>query len=345
MKLREWLRSLFIVPAIVFILYVPSYSQIGNSISGYVFGLNRKPMNDLYVELTDDYGRMLGRKRTSGAGFFRFEGMTEGRFVIRVLTSGTDYEEKEETVEIDNITTRDSSGTARIRGHSHESRDVYLRLRRGVTPANVVVFAQDVPPEAKKLYEKALDDLGNKRNSEGLSHLRSALEIFPKYYLALERLGTEYINLGVVESYRAAEILFSAAVEVYPRGYGSWYGLAYARYSLGNFSDGLTAVQKAVELSPSSPNAVFLHGVLLKKTQKYADAEKQLIKAGKLSDNKMPRVHWELATLYGNNLQRYADAARELKLFLKAQPDAKDAENIKKLIAEFEMKANSSVSK
>ena len=47
----------------------------------------------------------------------------------------------------------------------------------------------------------------------------------------------------------------------------------------------------------------------------------------------------ELATLYGNNMNRYADAARELKLFLKAQPDSKDAENIKKLIADFEAKA------
>ncbi|MBK8466376.1 MAG: hypothetical protein IPL32_11145 [Chloracidobacterium sp.] len=345
MKLRTSLRLLVIVPAMAVILCTPLYAQIGNSISGYVFGLNRRPMADLYVELTDDYGRTLGRKRTSGSGFFRFDGMAQGRFVLRVMTAGTDYEEKEETVEIDNITSTDSTGATRIRGHANESRDIYLRLRRGLTPTNAVVFAQDVPPEAKKLYEKALDDLGNKRTLEGLSNLRSALEVFPKYYLALEKLGTEYINLGLPEGYKAAEILFATAVEVNKRGYGSWYGMAYARYSLGNFSDGLTAVQKAVELSPSNPNTVFLHGVLLKKTQKYADAEKQLIKARDLSDDKLPRVHWELATLYGNNLQRYADAARELKLFLKAQPDAKDAENIKKLIADFEEKAKSSVNK
>jgi hypothetical protein len=38
-------------------------------------------------------------------------------------------------------------------------------------------------------------------------------------------------------------------------------------------------------------------------------------------------------------MKRYADAAKELKLYLKAAPDAKNAEQIKKLIADFEAKA------
>ena len=55
-------------------------------------------------------------------------------------------------------------------------------------------------------------------------------------------------------------------------------------------------------------------------------------------------VHWELALLYGNGLNRYRDAARELKLFLKAKPDYADAEKkkVEKLIATFEEKAKSS---
>ena len=339
MKFRAWLQMLLVFPAIVLVLGTPLYAQLGNSISGYVFGLNRQPMRDLYVELRDDFGRTLARKRTSGSGFYRFDGMTAGRYVIRVATYGTDYEEREETVEIENIISTDNSGKTTVRAHASEMRDVYLRPRKGITPENVVVFAQDIPADARKLYEKALDDLENKRNSEGLAQLRSAIEIFPKYYLALERLGTEYIKLGRPETFKAAEVLLAAAVEVNQRGYGSWYGLAYVRYSLGDSLNGLKAVQKAVELNPSTAEAVYLYGVLLKKTQKYADAEKQLIKARDLSNDKIPGVHWELATIYGNNLQRYADAARELNLFLKAQPGAKDAENIKKLIAEFEEKA------
>lgn len=83
----------------------------------------------------------------------------------------------------------------------------------------------------------------------------------------------------------------------------------------------------------------FCPGVLMKKTHKYDEAEKQLLKARELSKDTIAGVHWELATLYGNNMKRYADAAKELKLFLKAQPDSKDAESIKALIADFEAKA------
>ena len=345
--MKSKIRTLFYLMVLVFGLTVCApfvssknfgvYAQ--NSISGFVFGLNRQPMSDLNVELMDDLSRTLGRTRTSGSGYYSFSRMSEGRFTIRVYTYGTNYEEQENSVEIQNITTSNSSGETHIGGHANEQRDFYLRLRRGMTPANVVVFVQDIPPDAKKLYEKAVADLDNKRNSEALTQLRSALEIFPKYYEALERLGTEYIKLARPESFQAAEILFAVAIEVNPGGFKSWYGLAYSRYSLNKLPDSLTAAQKAVELSAYSPDAALLYGVLLKKAKRPDEAEKQLLKAKEFSKDTMPSVHWELATLYGNDLNRYADAAKELKLFLKAQPGTKDAEKIKILIADFEAKA------
>jgi hypothetical protein len=78
----------------------------------------------------------------------------------------------------------------------------------------------------------------------------------------------------------------------------------------------------------------------MRHAKKYADAEKQILKARELSKDSIAQVHWELALLYGNDMKRYADAAKELKLFLKAEPNVKDSENIKKLIADFEAKAS-----
>lgn len=340
-------KALFYSMFLVFglIVFAPFASSKGlsvnaqNRISGFIFGLNRQPMADLNVELFDNYGSTIGRTRTTGSGYYNFVTMTSGVLIIKVYTFRTDYEEQEITIEIQNTSVSTSSGGTRRSGFSSELVDFYLKLRRGVSPTNAVVFAQDVPPEAKKLYEKAVADLDNKRNAEALSALKAALEIFPKYYVALERLGTEYINLGRPEAFQAAAILFTNAVDVHPRGFRSWYGLAYARYSLGNFPEALTAVQKAIELNAYSADSFFLSGVLMKKTQKYDVAEKQLLKAKELSKDTIASVHWELATLYGNVLNRYSDAAKELKLFLKAQPDSKDAEKIKKLIADFEAKA------
>ena len=345
MKLR--MRALFYMMVLVFGLIVcapfVASKSFGicaqNRIAGYVSGVNRQRMGELNVELMDDYRRTVARTRTNGSGYYEFSGMPAGTFTIRVYTYGTDYEEQETTIEIQNFTSTDNNGKTRVGGYANEWCDFSLRLRRGLTPANVVVFAQDVPDDAKKLYERAVNDVNNKRNTEAFADLRQAIEIFPKYYAALELLGTEYIKLARPEAFQAAAVLLAAAVEVNPRGFKSWYGLAYSRYSLNNFADALTAVQKAVELNANSPDAVFLSGVLMKKTRKFPEAEKQLLKAKELSKDTIAGVHWELATLYGNDMNRYADAAKELRLFLKAQPEAKDVGNIKKLIADFEAKA------
>lgn len=310
-----------------------------NRISGFVFGLNRQPMADLDVELMDDYYRMVARTRTNSSGRYFFSGMRDGRFTIRVITLGTEYEDRENTVEIINFSGKDSSGRAVTTGHASEQSDFYLKLRRGVTLENVAVFTQEIPPAAKKLYEKALGYLDDDRKPEAQSALRSALEIFPTYYAALERLGIEYIKTGQPETFSAAAVILAKAVEVNARGYKSWYALAYSQYSLGNYSDAVPTVQRAIELNASSSDAVFLYGVLMKKAKKYDEAEKQLLKAKELAKGSNPNIFWELATLYGNVLNRYTEAARELKLFLKAQPDSKNAESIKKLIIGFEAKA------
>jgi len=300
-----------------------------NRISGYVFGINRKPLDRMNVELLDDFQRTRARTLTSSTGYYQFDRMSFGRFTVRVYTLGTDYEEKENSVELVNY----------FGNPIYEQSDFQLKLRRGVTPANESVFAQDVPPDAQKLYDKAIDDLQNKRTAEGHQKLRDALTAFPNYYAALERLGLEYIQLGSTEGYQVAAGLLNIAVGINPRGFKSWYGLAYAYNLLQNYPQATAVVEKALSLNQSSVDALFLHGRLLRQAKKYSEAEKQLTKAIELSGDGSAQLHWELALLYGNNLKKYADAARELKLYLKINPKAANAEEISRLIADFEAKS------
>jgi len=328
--------------AVAMILWEPPATKaqgFGNTISGRVTGVDRRPIQDMYIELLDDLGRSVGRTRSDGVGFYKFSGVGEGRFTVRLLTVGTEYQEQENTVEINNIGIQTSSGLFRG-GLAHEQSDFNLKLKKGVTlAAPAVVFAQTVPNGARELYEKALTQFQSKQDAEGQDSLRRALEIFPKYYDALERLGTEYLRMDNPNANKAAEILLSVAVEVNPKGDKSWYGLAFARYSLKQYPTALAAIERTVQLQPQYPQYVFMHGTILRQNKKYAEAEKHLLKSIELSNDQIPRAHWELALLYGNNLKRYADAAKELKLFLHAQPGARDAESIKKLIADFELKA------
>ncbi len=332
--IMQWVVVSFLV------LNVGVYAQesgFGNSISGTVYGVDRQPLTDMQLELLDDFSRTVMRTRTRANGQFSFSRLPAGRYKIRVFGFGTNYlESVEEVPEIINFT-RANNGGVSTGGFSNEIKDIYMRLRKGADSlVTGALFVQEVPDDAKKLYDKAIADLDAKKDDAGLAGLRATLEIFPKHYYALERLGSEYVQLGHFE---AAEILLTIAVGVNPRGYRSWYGLAYSQYSQQKYEAGSVSADKAIELEPSSGEAMALSGALLRYNKKYAEAEKRMLKAVKLLNDTNPQIHWELALLYGRNLNRYADAAKELKLFLKAQPKSKDAEMITKLIAEFEKKA------
>ena len=58
-----------------------------------------------------------------------------------------------------------------------------------------------------------------------------------------------------------------------------------------------------------------------------------------MAEAKVPDAHWQLALLF-NQLKRFKEAADELELFLKAQPDARDADKIKKLIQQLRQKSS-----
>jgi len=334
-----------VLAVLAFVLLMPTvgrrmtvYAQ-GNTISGFVWGINRQPVPDVTVELQNDYYTTIQRTRSSNSGGYQFYNVPGGRLRIRVTPYGTDYDEQTKDIEIVNLARDNGAGGLRRSGFSNEKHDFYLRLKKGSEGlANAgILFAQEIPKDARKLYDKAVEDLDNKKEKEGLAGLRSALEIFPKYYSALNRLGSEYVRLG---HFGVAEILLALAVEVNPRSYSSWYGLAYSRFSLKNYAAALASANKAAELAPTAPENLVLKGVILRSTKQYAEAEKILTNAKNL-EGVSPRVHWELALLYAHNLQRYGEAATELKAFLKAQPDAKNSAEIRKLIADFESKAKS----
>ena len=319
-----------------------AYGQGGNTISGHIFGFDRQPLYDANVELLDDLSRIVQRQRTETSGRYFFSGMPSGRYTIRVKPYQTDYEEQDQDVEIQNFTTQGIDGERRTSGFANEQRDFYLRLRRGVTGVTGTVFVQDVPPDARKLYEKAVKDLNDKKQNEGIAGLKAAIEKFPKYFAALERLGSLYAEL---KYYEASAILLKAATNENPRSSRAWYGLAYSLNGLKQDDEALTAVLKALEIFPDSTDALLLSGVLLRQNKKFDEAEKNLLRAKEVSPVKIPLVHWHLALLYGYDLKRYSEAAKELKTFLKVQPNSKDEEKIKTLIVDFEKKAQEQAQK
>jgi len=218
-----------------------------------------------------------------------------------------------------------------------EQRDIYLKSRKSssaLQSKDAVVYAQDVPKEAEKLFKDGVSDLDGGRAQTGTVSLEKAIEIFPTYFAALERLGAVRLVEGKFE---AAAEMYKRALAVYDRTFDSWYGLGYASYSIRKFSEAVSASEKAVALKPGSLEANLLLGMSSCIMKYLPNAEKALKKAVKINDGSAD-AHWQLALLYGKDSNRYSEAAKELEKFLELSPDAPNKEDIRKLIKQFKEK-------
>ncbi len=313
-----------------------SFQQNRNTINGHVFDQQRRPVAQVFVELQNEVYSTIARTKTNGSGRYFFSALSAGRFIVRVLPYGTNLEEQSQEVEIVNFVMSGSNTS------ESAQKDFYLRVRKDgseINSAPGTVFVQDVPEDAKKKYEKAIADLGGKRVEIGIEELQNAIKLFPTYYLALERLGREYINQ---QKYENARDSFAKAVAVNARSFNGWYGLGYASYALRQSEAAVEAAEKAVALNSNSVDAVLFLGISKRQAKRYEEAEKSLKHANKLAKGKSPDVHWNLALLYAHNLKRYKDAATELELYLVAKPDDPNVANIRKLIKQFREKPSSS---
>ena len=170
----------------------------------------------------------------------------------------------------------------------------------------------------------------------GLSELKDALMIFPTYFLALDKLGQEYI---AQQKYQEAYDVLIKAVEINSRGFSSQYAFGYSLYQLKKYQEALVVIRKSIEIVPNSINSIFLVGVCLKQLGKYKEAVENLKKADKLANSQQADIHWQLSLIYTNNLKRYSDAATELESFLKIKPDYPEAEKVRELINKLRAKA------
>jgi len=292
-----------------------------NSISGHVSNDQRAPLSDIRVELLNEVDSVIRTVKTDGSGLFVFRKLSDGTFQVRIQTSGTNYVSQTKRVDL-----------ARPHGFgaAFEELDfVLMTTNAGSTGKPGVVFVQEVPEPARKQFQKA-SELLNKSNKreEAFIALKSAIELFPLYFDALELLGTEQVK---DREYEAAIPALTKALEVNSRSFASSFALGVAQYNLKQTQPAIESLRRAVSLNERSVNANLWLGIALRQTSRPDQAEAYLKRADVLADSKLPEAHWQLALLF-NQLKRYKEAADELEIFLKVQPDARDVELIKKLI-------------
>lgn len=292
--------------------------QSGQSVSG------------VRISVTDENFQPIRTIFVDASGRFTVSGLRSGRYLFRVETTGTPYEEQTQRVELQAV---------RIRGAGSESYplDFVLKLKKskGDTPSTSVIFVQEVPGAAKADYERALNFLKSGKTEAAIAALKKAVDKFPTYFDALELLGTEYVK---ARQFAAGLLILSRALEVNQRAPRSLYALGVARLKLGQPDEAIEAFKKAAELNPNNPNVPMMTALAYGRIGDLAKSEVAFKKALQLGGAAMAEARVHLASVYEKQ-ERYSEAVRELELYLREAKNVNDPQRIRSMIEKLNKKA------
>jgi tetratricopeptide (TPR) repeat protein len=306
-------------------------SFVANMIEGTVYDPSRRPVPNVWVELQNDFNMGVGRMRTTTSGRFTFPNLRTGHYYIKVYATGTNYEDQTVSVDVVNVIQNSSDTVYQDVNLQFDKR----KMNVGIQQMTDIVFAQDVPEQARRLYKSGLKSLGGKDFVRGADEIDQALKIFPDYYDALNALGCNYVDR---KEYQRSLPYLIRAVDVNQRSFSSFYSLAYAAFKLDHLPEAGEAARAAVILQANSVNALLLYGTILRSSGSYGRALEPLLKAEKLSkESPVSEIHWQLAVLY-NKLDRNSEAADQLEIYLRLRPDVADKKGIQEWIRKLRSK-------
>lgn len=308
---------------------VPSQSRF--AIFGQVRDASGNSVGSIRVSLLNENEQTLRTVFADSSGRFQFRNLGEGIYLVRVEPAGTPFEEQTQRIELQSFSPLSSST------EDPHMVDFRLKLRKEERRTGVpgVVFVQSVPPAAVEQFNKAVSSLNDKKTESAIQFFQKAIELYPDYFLALELLGTEYVKGG---KYVEAVPVLNRATELNPNASKSLYALGVAHLKTNRSAEAVNWLQRAADKDARSANVFMMLGLAHGNLGAYGESETAFKKAYLLGKSDVAEVHFYLAGIY-NKQQRYAEAAKELELFLKESKDIKDRDQIKGMIGKMKEKA------
>ncbi|MGH9844520.1 MAG: carboxypeptidase regulatory-like domain-containing protein [Blastocatellia bacterium] len=310
----------------------PAAAQNG-TVRGKVRTVSGGTITGVIVELWQS-GARTGQTVTNNDGDIHFPNVTPANYEVTVNHPG--FEPAAERVV---LTGAQSEGRLEIV-------NVEVRLRPLTNPAATglpgVVFAQNVPFNARLAYETALKRLKANQTNEALAKLKEAINFFPDYFNAHFLLATEFTKQKrtqeALDALEHARRVNDRDARVY-----HLFGILMARQR--KFVIAEFAFREALERDPTNAQTYHSHAVALiemslnetdaRQRRKFlGDAERDLNRALELSGGKMAAAHLQLARIHELRGEKRL-AVRDLEAYLKSQPDARNAADVREAIAKL----------
>ena len=257
---------------------------------------------------------------TDDNGVFTFRRLREGSYFV-IVEAGKEYLPAQETIDFYDNTGR----TATV--------EIELRLRPNVIAKPGVLNAAlaGIPKAAIDHYQKGVTASAAGDLPKAVEELTAAVQIHPSFVLALNELSAVYVNQNNMP---AAQQALASAIKYEPNNATLHLNLGYVLMLEDKFPDADRELQRALQLNDMSALAHVFRGRVLIRLGNLADAEAELKKAQAIGGDPGVLAYRYLAELYSQKGET-AKEIEALETYLKQRPNAKDAGEIKKIIADL----------
>jgi Tfp pilus assembly protein PilF len=193
----------------------------------------------------------------------------------------------------------------------------------------------NVPPEARKEFDKASEKLEQKNWADAKPHLERAIAIYPKYALAYNNLALTYLNLNqgekAVETFRTA-----AELDEHLPQANLYLGRFY--YDNKDYKQAEPFLLRASDGAPKNPQILL---ALANTQMKNGELDQSLLNAQKvhsLPDHKQFAMAHLIAAQILSDRGKTQDAAEEYRRFLREVPESPMADRVKDALSKLEGK-------
>ena len=192
-------------------------------------------------------------------------------------------------------------------------------------------YSSRFPKDARKEFEKGVQDDRNGKAGNAIRHYEKAIAIAPEFYPAHNNLGSDYLSRS---DFAAARKEFEQVIRLNQSDAAAYFNLSNLCMLTGDLAEADEYLSEGMRRQPESAWGHFLIGSIDLREGKYDQAEAALRQTIQINPT-MQQAHLQLVNVL---LQRHKneEALAELRSFVTAFPDSSFTPKAKQLIEKLE---------
>lgn len=206
-----------------------------------------------------------------------------------------------------------------------------VRIQLGVKE-NLQITLKKIPPrlDEDKDLEEGVNFFNDGRYDEAIESFKRVIEKFPDNYEGYNNLGLSYLKNNNLD--QAVDTL-EKAIGLKPDSPSVYFALGESYFAKGESEKAIRSFSEAIELDPDNPMAFYNLGIIYYRQDENEEAIRAFDRAIELNQE-LSSAYYQ-AGLASVKMGDFERAIKYFEEFLKVEPDAPEAAQVKTIIEEL----------